>query len=68
MFLRFFKDYSISQIAKALNISKGSAQVYVSRGCKHIKYFLDEDIKEQDKIYRKNKMKREQNKKSKWQI
>lgn len=62
MYLRFFKDYSISQIANALGIARGTAQGYIARGCKHIKFFLDRDIKEQDKIERKKKMKREQKK------
>lgn len=62
MYLRFFKNYSISQIAKVLGIKKGAAQEYLRRGCKHIQYFLDRDIKEQDKLERMRKMKREQKK------
>lgn len=62
MYLRFFKNYSISQIASALGIKRGTAQDYIARGCKHINYFLDKDIKEQDKLERMRKMKREQKK------
>lgn len=62
MYLRFFKNYSISQVASILGIKKGTAQDYIARGCKHIKYFLDKDIKEQDKLERMRKMKREQKK------
>lgn len=62
MFLRFFKDLSISQIATLLNIAKGTAQEYISKGCGYIKYFLDADIAEQDKIEKEKRMKREQRK------
>lgn len=62
MYLRFFKDYSLSQIAKALDIAKGTAQEYVAKGCKYIKYFLDKDIKEQDKLEKERRMKIEQSK------
>ena len=57
MFLRFFKNYSIAQIAKCLNIAKSTAQDYLSRGTAYIAYFLDEDIKIQDKIDREKRMK-----------
>lgn len=52
MFLRFFKDFSIGQIAKTLKISKSTAQGYIQRGCKYIKNFLDEDLKGQNEIDR----------------
>ena len=60
MYLRFFKDYSIAQIAKCLNIAKGTAQEYLSRGTSYIAYFLDADIEEQKKIERERRMKRAQ--------
>lgn len=60
MYLRFFKDLSISQIAQLLNISKSSVQEYIRRGCKYIKFFLDKDIKQQDKIEKKKRMQIEQ--------
>ncbi|MBE5758366.1 MAG: hypothetical protein E7345_05555 [Clostridiales bacterium] len=47
MFLRFWKDMSIGQIANALHISRSSAQVYVQRGCGYIKDFLNKDIRKQ---------------------
>jgi len=47
MFLRFWKDMSIGQIANALHISRSSAQVYVKRGCGYIKDFLNKDIRKQ---------------------
>lgn len=62
MYLRFFLDYSLSQIAKTLNIARGTAQEYVATGCKYIKYFLDNDVKEQNKIDRARRMKIEQEK------
>lgn len=65
MYLRFYRNCSISCIAYKLGISKSSAQEYIARGCKHIKYFLDKDIKEQDKLDKLKKMKREQKKFSK---
>ena len=57
MFLRFFREMSLAQIARALGISKGSAQEYVANGCKYIKFFLDKDIKEQDKLEKERQMK-----------
>lgn len=60
MFLRFFKDMSISQIAKELGITKSTAQTQISRGCGYIKYFLNKDIKEQDKREQEYRMKRAQ--------
>lgn len=65
MYLRFFRNCSISCIAYKLGVAKGTAQDYIARGCKHIKYFLDKDIREQDKLGRLKKMKREQKKFSK---
>ncbi len=47
MFLRFWKDISISQIASILHVSKGTAQDYVKRGCVYIKEFLNKDLKKQ---------------------
>ena len=47
MFLRFWKDMSISQIASILHVSKGTAQDYVKRGCVYIKEFLNKDLKKQ---------------------
>ena len=57
MFLRFFMNMSIGQIAKALNCHKATAQTYLQRGTKYINAFLNKDIKEQDKkdIQRANK-------------
>jgi len=60
MFLRYFKNMSIGQVAKAMNCSKSTAQTHLQRGTKHIKEFLDRDIEEQDKkdiqrAYRKAK-------------
>lgn len=57
MFLRFFKDLSINEIAKELKISKGATQTLIGRGCEYIKFFLDEDIAEQDKKEKERKMK-----------
>lgn len=48
MFLRFWKDMSISQIANILHVSKGTAQDYVQRGCVYIKDFLNKDIRKQN--------------------
>ncbi len=62
MFLRFFKGFSISQIAKALSITKSSAQSYLAEGSKYIKYFLNKDIKQQDKLERQRRMRIEQEK------
>lgn len=62
MYLRFFLDYSLSQIAKALDIARGTAQEYLAKGCKYIKYFLDDDIKEQNKKDKARRMKIEQQK------
>lgn len=62
MFLRFFKGYSISKIAKALGIAKSTAQSYLAEGCGYLKYFLDKDIKQQDKLERQRRMKIEQEK------
>ena len=56
MFLRFFKNYSIGQIAKTLGISRGTAQQYIARGCKRISGFLNRDIKKQDEIEKNKKM------------
>ena len=55
MFLRFWKEMSIGQIAKTLNIAKGTAQDYLQRGCEKIKKFLEKDIKEQDELERDKK-------------
>ena len=62
MFLRFFKDLSISKIAEILNCDKSTARNNIARGCGYIKYFLDRDIKEQDKLERLKKMELEQKK------
>lgn len=62
MYLRFFKECSLSQIAKIMKVDISSVRSYLQRGSKHIKYFLDDDIKEQDKLDRLKKMKREQKK------
>ena len=48
---------SIAQIATLLNLSKATAQSYLSRGTGYIKYFLDKDIKEQDKKDKKGERK-----------
>ena len=56
LFLRFFKDMSLSEIASKLNIKKGTVQSYLNRGIKHIRYFLDDNIKEQDKRYKEKRM------------
>jgi len=62
MFLRFWKEMSIGQIAKTLNIAKGTAQDYLQRGCQKIKKFLEKDIKEQDELERDRKyLKRKKN-------
>lgn len=53
MYLRFFKEMSIGQIAKTLGIAKGTAQTCIQRGCKFIKEFLDADIKYQNKKERR---------------
>lgn len=53
MYLRFFKEMSISQIGKVLGFTKSTAQSYIARGCKYIKKFLDEDIKYQNKKERR---------------
>lgn len=58
MFLRFFREMSLSQIADCLNFTKSTAQSYVSRGCAYIKDFLESDIAEQDKKEREEKEKR----------
>lgn len=55
MFLRFWKEMSIGQIAKTLGIAKGTAQDYLQRGCQKIKKFLEKDIKEQDELERDRK-------------
>ena len=60
MYLRFFKNYSISKIAEELYVSKGTAQDYIARGVGYIRKFLERDIERQDKIEerrRKNKSK-----------
>lgn len=57
MYLRFFKDCSLREIAKLLNLSIASVREYLSRGCGYIKYFLDKDIKEQDKKDKERRMK-----------
>lgn len=62
MYLRFFKEYSLNRIALAMGVDISSVRSYLQRGSKHIKYFLDDDIKEQDKLDRLKKMKREQKK------
>ncbi len=62
MYLRFFLDYSLAQIARALDIARGTAQEYLAKGCKYIKYFLDDDIKEQNKKDKARRMKIEQQK------
>lgn len=59
MFLRFYRNYTISQIAKTLKITKGAAQEYLRRGTVAIKTFLENDIKEQDRLDRLNKEKME---------
>lgn len=56
MYLRFFKDCSLREIAKLLNLSIASVREYLSRGCGYIKYFLDKDIKEQDKKDKERRM------------
>ena len=56
LFLRFFKDMPFSEIASKLNIKKGTVQSYLNRGIKHIRYFLDDNIKEQDKRYKEKRM------------
>lgn len=58
MFLRFFRDLSISKIAELLNFSKSTAQSYISRGCAYIKDFLEKDIEEQKKKEKEAKEKR----------
>ncbi len=58
MFLRFFKDCSISEIADCLEIARGTAQKYIGRGCSYIKDFLEKDIKEQNRLERLAKEKR----------
>lgn len=60
MFLRYFKNMSIGQIARQLDYEKPTIQTYLSRGTEYLRYFLDEDISMQDKIERMKKMKREQ--------
>lgn len=53
MFLRFFKEMSISQIAAAMHCHKATAQTYLQRGTKVIGKFLNRDIQEQDEIERR---------------
>ena len=48
MYLRFWEDLSIGQIASILHITRGAAQTHLQRGCQHIKEFLRKDIKKQD--------------------
>lgn len=60
IYLRIFKEKSWAQIASLLGISRGAAQEYVRRGFCHIKFFLDNDIAEQDKKEKLMRMKREQ--------
>ena len=48
MFLRFFKNMSIGQIANILHCHKSTARTYLQRGTKYISAFLNQDIKEQD--------------------
>lgn len=55
MFLRFFKDMSISAIAEELGITRGSAQSYLQRGCKKIKKYLEADLENQRKITSKKR-------------
>lgn len=50
MFLRFFKNMSIGQIAKIMECERGTVQVYLQRGTGYISDFLNEDIKRQDEI------------------
>ena len=56
MYLRFFKDYSLRQIATALNLGFPTVRNHIIRGLEHIKYFLDADIKEQDKKDKEKRM------------
>lgn len=58
MFLRFFKNMSIGQIATALKLSKSSAQTYLSRGCGYIKDFLEADIRNENRKEMERKLKR----------
>lgn len=48
MFLRFFKNMSIGQIAQVMNCQRGTAQKYLQRGTRYIRNFLNADIREQD--------------------
>lgn len=57
MFLRFWKDISIGQIATALHITRSSAQTYIQRGCGFIKDFLNKDIRKQ-KLKEKRELER----------
>lgn len=57
MFLRFWKEMSISQIADVLHTKRGTIQGYIQRGCVHIKDFLNRDLKNQ-KAKEKREMER----------
>jgi len=48
MYLRFWEDLSIGQIASILHITRGATQTHIQRGCQHIKEFLRKDIRKQD--------------------
>jgi len=52
MFMRFFRDMSIGEIARELKLAKGTVQRYLGRGTSFIKEFLKKDIKEQDRLER----------------
>ena len=56
LLLRFFKNMPFSEIASKLNIKKGTVQSYLNRGINHIRFFLDDNIKEQEKRYKVKRM------------
>lgn len=58
MYLRFFKNMSLSQIAKEMDIAIWTVRTHLQRGTESIKKFLEKDIKKEDEKdrYKKYKM------------
>lgn len=57
MYLRFWEELSIGEIANILHITRGAAQTHLQRGGVHIKDFLNRDLKNQ-KAKEKREMER----------
>lgn len=55
MYLRFFENMSLSQIAKEMNIAIWTVRTHLERGTSYIKKFLEEDIKREDEKERNRK-------------